>query len=270
MNPAISQRRGKLQLGPGTGRITPPGAAPVRPPKEPPNVPKNLSKTVGRQPAQRPKVHRTPHPRRQGQSLRQRHHPRLSNPRGNPLAPGTLLHTEDPSAFQALLDEYVVTYQPQHRDEYDLLTEAVYAKWRQQRLWIAETHQLEIAIAENEADLQKSLPTANIHAHLANGVAHSERVLKLYLRYDAQFRRHYRQCLNDLRDLQNNRQSSRLPPDDLPSEPTPAPAPPNEPNSTLTPETAGLKKFDEYRAHPLKIARTAAETAHEPGPQRER
>ena len=46
----------------------------------------------------------------------------LSSPRGNPLAPGTLLHTEDPAAFQALLDEYVVTYQPQHRDEYDLLT----------------------------------------------------------------------------------------------------------------------------------------------------
>ncbi len=70
----------------------------------------------------------------------------------SPLAPGTLLHTEDPAAFQAVLDEYVATYQPQHRDEYDLLTEAVFAKWRQQRLWIAETHQLEIAIAENEAD----------------------------------------------------------------------------------------------------------------------
>ena len=193
----------------------------------------------------------------------------LSNARGNPLAPGTLLHTEDPSAFQALLDEYVVTYQPQHRDEYDLLTEAVYAKWRQQRLWIAETHQLEIAIAENEADLQKSLPTANIHAHLANGVAHSERILKLYLRYDAQFRRHYRQCLNDLCDLQDKRQSSRLPPDDLPNEPTPPPAPPNEPKPTLTPEPAGLKELDEYRAHPLRIARTATETAREPGPQSE-
>ena len=40
----------------------------------------------------------------------------LSSPRGNPLAPGTFLHTEDPSAFQTLLDEYVVTYQPRHRD----------------------------------------------------------------------------------------------------------------------------------------------------------
>ena len=160
----------------------------------------------------------------------------LSSPRGNPLAPGTLLHTEDPTAFQALLDEYVITYQQQHRDEYDLLTEAVFAKWRQQRLWVAETQQLEIAIAENEADLQKSFPTANIHAHLANGVAHSERILKLYLRYDAQFRRHYRQCLNDLRDLQDDRQSSRFPPDDLPNEPTPAP--PNQPASKSSTNTA--------------------------------
>ena len=180
-----------------------------------------------------------------------------------------MLHTEDPSAFQALLDEYVVTYQPQHRDEYDLLTEAVYAKWRQQRLWIAETHQLEIAIAENEADLQKSLPTANIHAHLANGVAHSERVLKLYLRYDAQFRRHYRQCLNDLRDLQDDRQSSPLPPYDLPNEPTPPPAPPNEPKPTVTPEQAALKKFDDYRAHLPNLARNSAETARQPGTQTE-
>ena len=195
----------------------------------------------------------------------------LCSPRGNPLAPGTLLHTEDPAAFQALLDEYVVTYQPQHRDEYDLLTEAVFAKWRQQRLWIAETHQLEIAIAENEADLQKSLPTANIHAHLANGVAHSERILKLYLRYDAQFRRHYRQCLNDLRDLQDDRQSSRLPkndlPDDLTNEPTPKPAPPNEPNPAFTNEPCFLKKFDEDRAHPPKLARTPAETVFKAGPQ---
>ena len=197
----------------------------------------------------------------------------LSSPRGNPLAPGTLLHTEDPAAFQALLDEYVVTYQPQHRDEYDLLTEAVYAKWRQQRLWIAETHQLEIAIAENEADLQRSLPTANIHAHLANGVAHSERVLKLYLRYDAQFRRHYRQCLNDLRDLQDDRQSSPLPPydlpNDLPNEPTPPPAPPNEPKPIVTPEQAAPKKFDDYRANLPNLARNSAETARQSGPQTE-
>ena len=87
----------------------------------------------------------------------------------SPLAPGCFLHTEDESQFHGLLSEYVVTYNPQHPDELDLLTEAVFAKWRQQRLWIAETNQIEIAIAQGESDLRKALPMANANAHLANG-----------------------------------------------------------------------------------------------------
>ncbi len=61
-----------------------------------------------------------------------------------------------------------------------LFSEGVYAKWRQQRLWLAETNRIEIAIAQGEGDLRKALP-------LANGIAKSEAVLKLCLRYDAQF-----------------------------------------------------------------------------------
>ena len=123
----------------------------------------------------------------------------------NPLAPGCFLHTEDESQFLGLLNEYVATYKTQHPDELDLLTEAVFAKWRQQRIWLAETAQIEIAIAQGESELRKSLPTADAKAHLANGIAKSEAVLKLYLRYDAQLHRHYRNCLKDLRDLQAQR-----------------------------------------------------------------
>ena len=82
----------------------------------------------------------------------------------------------------------MVTYNPQHPDELDLLTEAVFAKWRQQCIWLAE-------IAQGESELRKSLPRADAKAHLANGIAKSEAVLKLYLRYDAQLHRHYRNCL---------------------------------------------------------------------------
>ena len=118
----------------------------------------------------------------------------------NPLAPGCFLHTEDENQFRGLLNEYVGTYHPQHPDELDLLTEAVFAKWRQQRIWLAETAQIEVAIAQGESELRKSLPRADAKAHLANGIARSEAVLKLYLRYDAQLHRHYRNCLKDLRD----------------------------------------------------------------------
>ncbi len=160
----------------------------------------------------------------------------------------------------------MATYKPQHPDELDLLTEAVFAKWRQQRLWMAETAQIEIAIAQGESDLRKALPMANANAHLANGIVKSEVVLKLYLRYDTQLHRHYRNCLKDLRDLQ----ASRLPPDDAPSEPKP-PVPeaeipaetaaevaveaPEPKEAPLTPEQARLQymqseiqRFEDYEA----------------------
>ena len=188
----------------------------------------------------------------------------------NPLAPGCFLHTEDESQFLGLLNEYVVTYKPQHPDELDLLTEAVFAKWRQQRIWLAEAGQIEIAIAQGESELRKSLPRADAKAHLANGIAKSEAVLKLYLRYDAQLHRHYRNCLKDLRDLQ----ALRLPQEDRPIEPILPPKPPapetemvtpNEPEVSvsepepeepiLTPEQARLQymqseiqRFEEYQA----------------------
>ena len=194
----------------------------------------------------------------------------------NPLAPGCFLHTEDENQFRGLLNEYVVTYHPQHPDELDLLTEAVFAKWRQQRIWLAETAQIEIAIAQGESELRKSLPRADAKAHLANGIAKSEAVLKLYLRYDAQLHRHYRNCLKDLRDLQ----AQRLPQEDRPVEPIAPPKTPiqetetptldepqvsaSEPQPdepTLTPEQARLKymqseiqRFEDYQAQVFRAS----------------
>ena len=188
----------------------------------------------------------------------------------NPLAPGCFLKIEDEAQFRILLDEYVATYNPQHRDELDLLTEGVYAKWRQQRIWMAETSQIETAIAQNESELRKTLPMANANAHLANGIAKSEAILKLYLRYDAQLHRHYRNCLKDLRDLQAERLTPIEPNPAPPSAETPTPhepiqaAPttvttptPIEPN--LTPEQARtqymkseIQRFEEYQARLFK------------------
>ena len=113
---------------------------------------------------------------------------------------------------------------------------------------------------------------ANANAHLANGIAKSEAVLKLYLRYDAQLHRHYRNCLKDLRDLQAQRPA----PDNSPNEPIPPPKPltpeaeipaeatvqepePDEPN--LTPEQARLaymqseiKRFEDYQAQVFRAS----------------
>jgi len=85
----------------------------------------------------------------------------LSSLNYNPLAPGCFLHIEDETKFLGLLNQYVADYRPQRQDEIDLLTEAVYTKWKQQRLWLAETAHLEVTIARNERDFRKTLPNAN-------------------------------------------------------------------------------------------------------------
>ena len=151
----------------------------------------------------------------------------LSSLNRNPLAPGCFLKMEDENNYKGLLEEYISTYKPQHRDELDLLSQAVYAYWLQQRGWAAQASQLEIAIARNERDLHREFPLANANTHLANGFAHSENMMKLYLRYDAQCHRHYKSCLKQLQDLQASR---RLDPDS-PIEPTdPQPEPHTNPD----------------------------------------
>ncbi len=154
----------------------------------------------------------------------------------NPLSKSHLLHSEDETQFQTVFAEYVATYRPQHRDEYDLLTEAVYAKWRQQRLWLGETGQIELSIARHESALLKELPRADEAAHLANGIAHSADLLRLYQRYNAQLHRQYLRCLAELRSLQ----ADRLPlPDDSPNEPILVPPPSSLTSPQSTAPTPG-------------------------------
>ena len=76
-------------------------------------------------------------------------------------------------------------------------------------------------------------PLTTLNIAMNSTYAKSEAVLKLYLRYDAQLHRHYRNCLKDLRDLQ----AQRLPPDDAPSEPKPPVTEPESPAETTADAT---------------------------------
>jgi len=187
----------------------------------------------------------------------------------NPLSPECFLHTENETHFRVIFAEYVHTYQPQHRDEYDLVTEAAYAKWRQHRLWLAETAQIEISIALHETQLRKDLPAADNAAQLANGIAHSENLLRLYLRYGAQLHRQYLRCLKELRDLQASRLNPQNPPpeplpepipDEAPIEPIPPQPTPTPAHTTATPNEANptpksdAQLFEEYRDRLLRKA----------------
>ncbi|MBY0502526.1 MAG: hypothetical protein K2X03_01365 [Bryobacteraceae bacterium] len=161
----------------------------------------------------------------------------LSSLNRNPLAAACFLQMEDKDQYLGMLNQYLATYSPQGQHELDLLTEAVFAKFRQQRLWAAEAAQLEVAIAKDEKEFRKTLPNADPRAHLANGIAKSEQILKLYLRYDAQLNRLYRNCLKDLRDLQAQRIAQPAEPEPTPIEPkSETEITPNEPKPQPTPE----------------------------------
>lgn len=143
------------------------------------------------------------------------------------ISPHSFLAAEDRAAFERMLAGYLRTYQPQHTDEVDLLTDAVFCKWRQQRLWTVEAQTIEIAIAEHQHDLQKKLPKANIAAHVAHGFAQTAPTAQLNRRYEAQLHRQYLRNLKELRDLQAARTEVEPTLDELyPNEPNPSPAPP--------------------------------------------
>ena len=136
----------------------------------------------------------------------------------------SFLAAEDRTAFERMLAGYVRIYQPAHADEVDLLTDAVFCKWRQQRAWTTEAQMIEMAVALNQHDLQKKLPKANVAAQVANGFIHSAEQTQPLRRYEAQLHRQYLRNLKELRDLQASRTDLEPTLDDLyPEEPTTTP-----------------------------------------------
>ncbi|MBY0504628.1 MAG: hypothetical protein K2X03_12010 [Bryobacteraceae bacterium] len=105
--------------------------------------------------------------------------------------------------------------------------------------------------AQGEKDFRKTLPNADPRALLANGIAKSEQILKLYLRYDAQLNRLYRNCLKDLRDLQAQRHIPEPEEEATPIEPkSETEAAPNEPKPQPTPEeVAAEAKRHAFQRH---------------------
>ncbi|MBY0502258.1 MAG: hypothetical protein K2X03_00005 [Bryobacteraceae bacterium] len=182
----------------------------------------------------------------------------LSSLHRNPLAAACFLQMEDQDQYLGMLNQYLATYEPQGQHELDLLTEAVFAKFRQQRLWAAEAAQLEVAIAKDEKEFRKTLPNADPRAHLANGIAKSEQILKLYLRYDAQLNRIYRNCLKDLRDLQAQRHIPEPEEEPTPIEPkSEIEITPNEPKPAPEEQAAEEKRRAFQRHININLGRPA-------------
>lgn len=173
------------------------------------------------------------------------------------ISPLSFLAIEDRSAFERMLHGYILKYQPAHADEVDLLTDAVFCKWRQHRLWIIEAQAIEMDVAEHQLDLQTKLPKANAAAHVAHAVIyslHHSRAHPLNRRYEAQLHRQYLRNLKELQNLQSARAAAKaaitaatnvsdesadeahIEGDNEPE--TPAPNKPNSPTPTALPQPA--------------------------------
>ena len=79
-------------------------------------------------------------------------------------------------------------------------------------------------MAEQQHDLQRKFPKANIPAHVANGVVHCADQSQLNRRYEAQLHRQYVRSLRRLEELQDRREGipntlDELYPDTPPSTP---------------------------------------------------
>jgi hypothetical protein len=103
------------------------------------------------------------------------------------------------AAFKRLLAGYLRTYNPAHADEVDLLTDAVFYKWRQQRLWNIEAQTIEMAVTG------KKFPIANVAAQVANAFKESSDPMQLIRRYETQLHEQYIRNLRMLRELQASR-----------------------------------------------------------------
>src|SRR5512132_2334566 len=69
-----------------------------------------------------------------------------------------LLECEDPDQFQAMLDEYGVTYQPGNAIEQDLVDEMLSSRWRSGRLSMIVTSLLDMQMNQQRQTTQQPAP----------------------------------------------------------------------------------------------------------------
>jgi len=138
------------------------------------------------------------------------------------LAANTLvLANESRELFQAMLQDYIDEIQPTSRIQMDLIQQMAAAKWRQQRLWTAETASLDLTIDRQHEILSKEFVSIDGPTRLAIAFQSTSAngTLGLFHRYETSMRRSWDRALDRLERLRA--QSRKLPDTKFPSEPSP-------------------------------------------------
>ena len=115
-----------------------------------------------------------------------------------------LLECEDPDEFQAMLDEYGVTYQPGNAIEQDLVDEMVASRWRSGRLSMIVTSLLDMQMDQQNQTPVSADPARPV-AIAFRSMADESEALALALRYESRLRRIHERAFATLRELQRER-----------------------------------------------------------------
>ncbi len=152
-------------------------------------------------------------------------------------AKSVVLPTESSRDFQALLDSYVVQFDPQGGVEEELVQTMVAARWRLRRICNIETILLATEVARRAEDIDEEF--SNMHdvdrlAWVFQKLADHGQSLALVVRYEGALNRSYDRAFKQLQTLQSAR------PRVQPNEPKPDPQPDPQPAPARPPVTTGV------------------------------
>ena len=113
------------------------------------------------------------------------------------------LENENPEQFLDLHAQYVETFEPTDAFELDCVQKMAFAKWREHRIWIAETATLNMEMnraAEAVAAEFQSFEEPVRIAHALEASLFRSSALHTVDRLEARYGRMFRQALRDLRE----------------------------------------------------------------------
>ena len=121
------------------------------------------------------------------------------------LSNAPILANEDPKAYRKLMREHLRHFKPVGPVEKEIVREMVQSKWRQQRVWDAETASIDMQMHEEQGETKakfERFDEPSRTAHAIRTICNKSNEIQCYSRYETRHHRMYYRCLKALQDLQ--------------------------------------------------------------------
>ena len=118
-----------------------------------------------------------------------------------------VLDNENPEEFEQIVATYRETFHPTDPFELDCVQKMAYAKWREHRIWIAETATLNMEMNRNAEAIAGEFQSFDESIRVAHALEASlfrSSALHTVDRLEARYSRMFRQGLRDLREHRKN------------------------------------------------------------------